>query len=78
MKPTTAVLLGAAGGIAVGFVLASYLVNSSSCCNVVAAGVRDKAASLGGSLGAGAVAFGDATGLWKPLAGIVSVLGVTP
>jgi hypothetical protein len=49
-------------GVAGGFVLARFLIEPSSCCRVVANGVRDK---VGSTLGPGAQALGDGLGLWS-------------
>lgn len=75
MSATNTVLLAAAGGLAVGFVLASVLVNPSDCCVRVAAGVREE---VGDQLGAGAVAVGDALHLWGYTPGLLALFGVDP
>lgn len=62
-------------GLALGFVAARYLIQPSDCCVRVAAGVRDR---VGEELGAGAVAVGDALGLWRFTPGLLAVFGVDP
>jgi hypothetical protein len=59
-------------GLGVGFVLAGWLINPSSCCAVVADGARDKAR---GVLPSWAVAIADRFGLWKYTAGLAGLLG---
>lgn len=69
MNPTLAFILGAG----VGLVAARFLIQSDSCCNRVAAGVRDKA---GDALGGWAQTLGDALGVWDYTPGLLDFFGV--
>lgn len=71
MNTTLAVTLG----VGLGLVAARFLIAPSDCCVRVAAGVR---AEVGTQLGAGAVAVGDALGLWGYTPGLLAVFGVKP
>ncbi len=71
MKSALLVLVG----VGVGAGVAGLLIKPSDCCVRVAAGVRTE---VGSKLGSGAVAVGDAVGLWKYTPGLLSFLGVKP
>lgn len=62
-------------GAGVGLFAARFLMQPSDCCVRVAAGVR---AEVGDKLGAGAVAVGDALGIWQYTPGLLAVFGVEP
>lgn len=62
-------------GLGLGLVAARALIQPSDCCVRVAAGVRER---VGDELGAGAVAVGDALGVWQYTPGLLSLFGVAP
>lgn len=59
------------GGVAVGFVVAHFLVTSTQSDRLVAQGVRSKVAS---SLGEGVASVGDALGIWPYTVGIAGAV----
>lgn len=59
------------GGIAIGFVVAKFLISPGSSDRLVAQGVRDKVQS---NLGGGAVAVGDALGIWQFTPGVAGMI----
>lgn len=65
--------LALVAGVAIGLVAAKFLIDSPSCCQRVALGVRDK---VGEELGAGAQAVGDAVGFWGYAPGLLDLFGV--
>jgi hypothetical protein len=62
-------------GVGLGVVAARYLIAPSDCCTRVAAGVREV---VGEELGAGAVAVGDALGVWEYTPGLLALFKVKP
>ena len=70
MNSTLAFVLGGA----LGLVAARFLIDSSSCCNRVAQGVRDR---VGEELGGAAQGIGDLLGVWPYTPGLLDLFGVT-
>lgn len=60
-------------GVAVGLVASKYLMSPGTCCDRVAAGVRDRVEE---KLGSGAAAVGDALGIWDHTPGLLDLFGV--
>jgi len=69
MKPFLYFGLGLAGGL----VLSKFLLAPGTCCDRVAAGVRDR---VGEELGVGAQAAGDLLGIWDHTPGLLDLFGV--
>jgi hypothetical protein len=60
-------------GVAIGLVASKYLMNPGTCCDRVAAGVRDRVEE---KLGGTAAAIGDALGVWEHTPGLLDMFGV--
>ena len=69
MKPATLVLLGAAAGL----VAARFLINPSSCCSRVSAGVKEKVSDKLGGTTANVL---DDLGLFDYAPGLLDLFGV--